>query len=260
AGDPVAVLVPRSADSVAAMLGVLAGGAMYVPVDASYPADRVRSMLADAAPRVVITTAALAGLAGLAAGTPLLVLDSPQARAELAELADGPVGAGERRPVRACDPAYMIYTSGSTGQPKGVVVTHQSIANLVAFQHREVVGPAARRTGRQLRAGLVAGLSFDGSWDMVAWLLAGHELHVLDDDTRRDARAVVEYAREHGIDAIETTSSYAELLLEEGLLAGPARPLVLIVGSEAVGPGLWGQIARADGVTGWNTYGPTECT
>jgi nonribosomal peptide synthetase DhbF len=257
AGDPVAVLVPRSADSVAAMLGVLAAGAMYVPVDASYPVDRVRSMLADAAPRVVITTTALAGLAG---GGPLLVLDSPQAQAELAGLPASSVGPGERRAVQARDPAYMIYTSGSTGQPKGVVVTHQSIASFVAFAHREIIEPAARAAGRQLRPGLVAGLCFDASWDMVAWLLAGHELHVLDDDTRRDARAVVAYAREHEIDALETTSSYAELLIEEGLLAGPARPSVLIVGSEAVGPGLWGQLARADGVAGWNTYGPTECT
>jgi amino acid adenylation domain-containing protein len=257
AGDPVAVLVPRSADSVAAMLGVLAAGAMYVPVDASYPAERVRSMLADAAPRVVITTTALAGLAG---GGPLLVLDSPQAQAELAGLPAGPVDPGKRRAVQARDPAYMIYTSGSTGQPKGVVVTHQSIASFVAYAHREVIEPAARAAGRQLRAGLVAGLCFDASWDMVAWLLAGHELHVLDDDTRRDARAVVRYAREHEIDAFETTSSYAELLIEEGLLAGPSRPSVVIVGSEAVGPGLWGQLGRADGVAGWNTYGPTECT
>jgi amino acid adenylation domain-containing protein len=254
AGDAVAVLVPQSADSVVALLGVLTAGAMYVPVDASYPADRVRSLLADAAPRVVITTTALAGLAG---GAPLLVLDSPQAETGLA---GGPVTARERRAVLASDPAYMIYTSGSTGQPKGVVVTHQNLANLIAFEHREVVEPAARRAQRPLRAALVARLSFDASWDMVAWLLAGHELHVLDDDTRRDARALVKYVREQRVDAIETTSSYAELLIDEGLLSGPARPSVLIVGSEAVAPGLWGRIGRAGGVTGWNTYGPTECT
>jgi nonribosomal peptide synthetase DhbF len=257
AGDAVAVLVPQSADSVLAILGVLTAGAMYVPVDASYPADRVRSMLADAAPRVVITTAALAGLAGAA---PLLVLDSAQAEAELAGMADGPLRAVERRAVLASDPAYMIYTSGSTGRPKGVVVSHQSLANLVAFEHRDVVEPAAWRAGRQLRAALVARLSFDASWDVLSWLVAGHELHVLDDDTRRDARALVKYVREHRVDALETTSSYAELLIEEGLLASPARPSVLIVGSEAVAPGLWGQIGRADGLTGWNTYGPTECT
>ena len=167
-GDPVAVLVPRSAESVVALLGVLAAGAMYVPVDVSYPAERVRFMLADAAPPVVITTTDLAGQAGLAAGARLLVLDSAQAEAELAGLRDGPVDAGERRGVLApSDAAYMIYTSGSTGRPKGVVVTHESLASLLAFQLSELIEPAARRAGRRMRAALVAALSFDASWDMV---------------------------------------------------------------------------------------------
>jgi nonribosomal peptide synthetase DhbF len=256
-GDPVAVLLPRSADSIVAQLGVLAAGAMYVPVDVSYPAERVRFMLSDSAPHVVITTTALAEQA---TGAPLLVLDSPTTRTELAERADGPVNAAERRAkLVPSDPAYMIYTSGSTGRPKGVVVTHEGLANLAAFEHREVIEPAARRAGRQLRASLVAALSFDASWDMVLWLLAGHALHVLEDDVRRDAQALVAYIREHGVDVVEVTPSYAEQLLEEGLL-GQRGPLVLILGGEAVGAGLWQRIASADGVTGWNFYGPTECT
>jgi nonribosomal peptide synthetase DhbF len=253
---PVAVALPRSTDSVVALLGVLTAGAMYVPVDMSYPADRVRYMLADAAPVVLITTTDLAGLADR--DVRVLALDS--AAAELAELADGPVGAGERCRVPApSDAAYMIYTSGSTGRPKGVVVTHAGLANLAAFEHREVVEPAARRAGRRLRAGLVAALSFDGSWDMVMWPLAGHALHVLDDEVRRDARALVGYVREHGVDVLEVTPSYAEQLIAEGLIAD-GGPSVLILGGEAVGAGLWDQVGRAVGVTGWNFYGPTECT
>jgi glyine---[glycyl-carrier protein] ligase len=258
--DPVAVLLPRSADSVAALLGVLAAGAMYVPVDLSYPAERVRFMLTDAAPVAVITTSELAaGLSG--AGVRLLAVDSPEAEAELAGLAGGPVGAGERRGVLApSNAAYMIYTSGSTGRPKGVVVTHESLMNLFAFQHGELIEPAMRRAGRRLRASLVAALSFDASWDMLLWLLTGHELHVLDDDVRRDARGLVGYVREHGVDVVEVTPSYAEQLVEEGLLEGQARPSVMIVGGEAVGAGLWGRIGQAAGVTGYNFYGPTETT
>jgi amino acid adenylation domain-containing protein len=257
-GDPVAVFLPRSADSVVALLGVLAAGAMYVPVDVSYPPERVRFMLADAAPRVVITTAELAVVA---VGARLLVLDSVDAEAELAALADTPVEAAERRGVLTSrDAAYMIYTSGSTGRPKGVVLTHQGLANLAAFEHREKFEPAARRAGRRLRVILVAALSFDAVWNPVLWLLAGHELHMLDDDVRRDARALVGYVRERGVDVLEITPSYAEQLLEEGLLEGPARPSVVQVGGEAVQAGLWRRIAQADGVTGYNVYGPTECT
>jgi nonribosomal peptide synthetase DhbF len=141
-----------------------------------------------------------------------------------------------------------------------VVVTHQGLANLAAFEHREKVEPAARRAGRRLRVILVAALSFDAVWNPVLWLLAGHELHMLDDDVRRDAHALVGYVREHGVDVLEITPSYAEQLVEEGLLEGPARPSVLQVGGEAVRAGLWRRIAQADGVTGYNVYGPTECT
>jgi amino acid adenylation domain-containing protein len=252
-GDPVAVLLPRSADSVVAMLAVLAAGAMYVPVDLSYPAERVRFMLADTAPLAVITTAA-AGRGLPDAEARVLVLDSPQGQAELAGTA------GRRGALSPSSAAYTIYTSGSTGRPKGVTVTHANLANMFAFLRGEVIEPAARQAGRRLRAALVAALSFDASWNMVLWLVAGHELHLLDDDVRRDAHALAGYVREHEVDVLEVTPSYAERLVEEGLLDGPARPSVLIVGGEAVGAGLWERIGQAEGVAGYNFYGPTECT
>jgi amino acid adenylation domain-containing protein len=258
--DPVVVALPRSADSVVALLAVLSAGGMYVPVDLSYPAERVRFMLADAEPRVVITTAEVA--AGLScAGARQLVLDSPHTAAELAGLDGRPVGAGERRGVLTpAHAAYMIYTSGSTGQPKGVVVSHQSLANMVAFQLSDVAGPAAAAAARRLRVSLVTALSFDASWNMLLWLLAGHELHVLDDEVRRDATELVRYVREHEVDVLEVSPSYAEQLVADGLLDEPARPSVLAVGGEAVGTRLWQRIGEEPGVTGWNFYGPTECT
>jgi amino acid adenylation domain-containing protein len=207
---------------------------VYVPVDLSYPAERVRFMLADAAPVVVITPETLA-------------------EADRAGLADGPVSDGERtRTLEPWHPAYMIYTSGSTGRPKGVVVSHAGLANLFAFLKAEVI----KQDGRRLRAALAAAMSFDVSWNMVLWLVAGHELHVLDEDVRRDARELVGYLREHEVDAVEVTPSYAEQLLEQGQVPVP----VLIVSGEAVGTGLWSRVAQAEGVTGWNLYGPTETT
>ncbi|KAB2343702.1 non-ribosomal peptide synthetase [Actinomadura rudentiformis] len=258
-GDPVVVALPRSADSMAAMLGVLAAGAMYVPVDLSYPADRVRFMLADVAPRAVITTAGLAAEAA-GPGVPVLPLGSASAEAELAGLADGPVDPAERRrTLSPSDPAHLTYTSGSTGRPKGVVATHEGLANLYASLRGEVIEPAEREAGRRLRAGLVTALSFDAVWVMVVWLLAGHELHVLDDDVRRDPRALVGYVREHGVDVLEVTPSYAEQLITEGLLE-QGGPAVLILGAEAAGAGLWERVGQAEGVAGWNFYGLTEGT
>lgn len=249
--DLVALLLPRSADWVVALLAVWRAGAAYLPADPSYPADRLRFMFDDARPMVVITTASLAaGMPG--ADVPLLVLDD-----DTPALPDGPVPDSERRGARLpSHTAYVMYTSGSTGRPKAVVVTHEGVANLFAFQRSDVLNSIRGRA----RVGLVASPAFDASWNLLFWLLAGHELHILDDDVRRDAVELVRYVRDHRVDVLEVTPTYAERLLDEGLLTGDTCPAVVIVGGEAVGPALWQRINDADGVTGFNFYGPTECT
>ncbi|KJK54787.1 AMP-binding protein, partial [Saccharothrix sp. ST-888] len=117
----VAVALPRSVESVVAVLGVLKAGAAYLPVDPGYPASRIAFMLEDAVPAVVIDD-------------PSLVV----------EVGDRP----ETDPVVAVDvrhPAYVIYTSGSTGRPKGVVVSHAGVASLVAAQiERFAIDPGSR--------------------------------------------------------------------------------------------------------------------
>ncbi|MGH3863065.1 amino acid adenylation domain-containing protein [Actinokineospora sp.] len=246
----VALMLPRSADALVALLAVWKAGGGYVPIDPAYPADRVRYLLDDAHPTVVLTT-----------GTPVdgvasVVLDAPDTQAELAGLACDPVDVD----VAPGHPAYVIYTSGSTGRPKGVVVCHESLAGLFDFHRREVMGPAAAAAGRALRVALIASLSFDASWNLVFWLLAGHELHVLDDDVRRDVTALIGYVRDRGIDVLEATPSHAEELLDQGLLDGHTRPSVVFLGGEASSPRLWERVRGAEGVTAYNLYGPTECT
>ncbi|MFE7532427.1 condensation domain-containing protein, partial [Kitasatospora sp. NPDC057542] len=117
----VAVALPRSVESVVAVLGVLKAGAAYLPVDPGYPRARIAFMLEDARPSVVV--------------------DDP---AMVAEVPDWP----ETDPVVALDvrhPAYVIYTSGSTGRPKGVVVAHGGVASLVAGQiERFAIDPGSR--------------------------------------------------------------------------------------------------------------------
>ncbi|MFD7830845.1 amino acid adenylation domain-containing protein, partial [Kitasatospora sp. NPDC059803] len=112
----VAVALPRSVESVVAVLGVLKAGAAYLPVDPSYPAARIAYMLEDARPALVVDDPALVAKAS-----------------EAAEASESP----DTDPVVALDvrhPAYVIYTSGSTGRPKGVVVAHGGVASLVAAQ------------------------------------------------------------------------------------------------------------------------------
>lgn len=128
--------MPRSADMIVAVLGVLKTGAAYVPVDPAYPADRIAYMLADARPVAVLTTA-LTGR-DLPDGTPRVILDDPATITAVARLGDADLDDVDRTaPLMPTHPAYVIYTSGSTGRPKGVVIEHRSVIKLLAWARAE---------------------------------------------------------------------------------------------------------------------------
>ncbi|MDN5750280.1 MAG: AMP-binding protein, partial [Pseudonocardia sp.] len=100
----------------------------------------------------------------------------------------------------------------------------------------------------------------DMSWEELLWLVEGHEVHVCDEELRRDARKLVVYCRDQRIDVINVTPTFARALLDEGLLDGPHRPSLVLLGGEAVTDSVWAALRDADGVTGYNLYGPTEYT
>ncbi|GAA2889804.1 hypothetical protein GCM10010443_61410 [Actinoplanes cyaneus] len=221
----VAVLLPRTGDALVAWLAVLRAGAIYLPVDVDYPAERIEYLLSDASPAVVVT--------------PALLEETAEAELPVVDPRSG---------------AYLIYTSGSTGRPKGVVVEHTSLLNFY-LHHREHLISRERT-----RAALSAALVFDTSWEGILWLIAGHELHLLDDETRRDPALFVEHVRRHRIDFLDVTPSLAGPLVDAGLLDGEHRPAMVALGGEAADPRIWQALRDAGGVTGVNLYGPTECT
>ncbi|AXG79216.1 non-ribosomal peptide synthetase [Streptomyces paludis] len=252
-GTRVAVGLPRSTDLVVAMLAVMRCGAAYLPLDPSYPADRVAFMLADSRPVALVATTGTA-----AATDPGRTLPLVDPAAPVAEPAGRPVHTAMPGPK---DAAYVIYTSGSTGRPKGVVVEHRSLANLLEHHRGEAHAHAEQSLGRRLRVALTAATSFDASWDPVLWMVAGHELHIVDDETRRDPQALVDFLVERRIDAIETTPTYLRQMMAAGLLSAPAhRPRVIALGGEAVDDGLWNELASHHDLVVFNFYGPTETT
>ncbi|MGW9250367.1 amino acid adenylation domain-containing protein [Streptomyces badius] len=254
----VCLALPRTTEIVVALLATMKAGAAYVPVDPDLPADRLAYLFTDADPVLVLHSGGGAKPDGVA----LLDLSAPETAAELARLADTDLTDADRRaPLRGDHLAYVIYTSGSTGRPKGVLIDHRGLIHLYENNRTQLIDPEAAAHGRRLRSALTAVLSFDTSWEALLFLTAGHEMHLIDDDTRMDPEALVDYVAERRIDMLDITPTYARQLTAAGLLSDPRhRPGVLMLGGEGASEALWTEINATPDTTGYNFYGPTECT
>ncbi|GAA1085232.1 non-ribosomal peptide synthetase [Nocardiopsis metallicus] len=272
----VAIALHRSADWVVTLFAVLKLGAAYVPLDLEHPAARLGHMIADSGPLVTVTTTRAAqhlpgeDAAGRSTGGHRVYLDEPHTVDALAG-----TDLSQPRPPAAHRPghlAYTIFTSGSTGRPKGVEIPYHGLVNMLVNHREEIFGPVVRaQGGRLMRIAHTVSFSFDMSWEELLWLIDGHEVHLMDEELRRDSAALVAYCADHDIDVINVTPSYCGQLIEDGLL-GPSgaggtgaggfahRPPLVLLGGEAVTATVWDALREADGVLGYNLYGPTEYT
>ncbi|MFI7291874.1 amino acid adenylation domain-containing protein [Streptomyces anulatus] len=248
----VGLAIPRSLDWIAALFAVLRVGAAYVPLELDHPDERIAAIVEDARPEVILTVSAV----------------SPRLNGELIEL-DRPLPEAEPYttfapddPERLRHPAYTIYTSGSTGKPKGVVTEYAGLTNMLINHQRRIFEPVlAEHDHRVFRIAHTVSFAFDMSWEELLWLADGHEVHICDEELRRDAPRLVAYCVEHGIDVVNVTPTYAQQLVAEGLLEDPdRRPALVLLGGEAVTPTLWQRLAETEGTAGYNLYGPTEYT
>ncbi|MFC8042639.1 amino acid adenylation domain-containing protein [Nocardia sp. NPDC057353] len=237
----VAVSIPRSPESVLATLAVARTGAAFVPVDPTYPADRIEHMLADSA--VVAGVTAGAVRAALPDRIDWLVPDDPATAARIAAHDAGPIAVAAH-PDQA---AYVIYTSGSTGLPKGVVVTHRGLAGLVA----------GSGDGFGVGAGSVVAHAVSPSFDIsveeiLVALARGATLAVVPPSAYA-GEELAAVLRAHRVTHLNVTPTVVGSLDPETL---PALRTV-VVGGDACPPEL---VARWAGRTLLNGYGPTETT
>ncbi|KAB3523606.1 amino acid adenylation domain-containing protein [Corynebacterium sp. zg254] len=248
-GDTVAIAVERSAHSVVALLGTLLAGARYVPLDLTHPDGRLRIILEDSQPSAVLVDST--SQSRIVSLCDLRRIDVTTADPQASIVAPS---------AMPMDDAYLMYTSGSTGKPKGVVIPHRGLRNMLDNHRRKIFEPATA-DGRPLRVAHAISFAFDMSWEELFWLVEGHEVRIFSEDLRRDAKAMVQAIRTHQVDVINVTPTVAEQLLAEGMLdTSEYRPHVMLLGGEAVPPGLWKALREADDVRGYNLYGPTEYT
>ncbi|WP_330333710.1 amino acid adenylation domain-containing protein [Streptomyces sp. NBC_00536] len=244
----VALAVPRSVETLVAVLAVLKSGAAYLPVDLTHPGERIAYTLADARPLCVVTTTGAASRLPVT-DHPRLLLDAPDTAAALAALPDHDLTDDDRSaPLSLRNPAYVIYTSGSTGRPKGVVVEHYSLDAYLAWA-REAYGSVA---GRAL---VHSPVSFDLTvTGLFAPLTSGGTVQLIELDDQ--APTAGEFDRPTFVKA---TPSHLALLTALPERFSPSEQLVL-GGESLMGDVLDEWRRKHPGATVINEYGPTETT
>src|SRR6184192_2425632 len=241
----VGLCLERSLEMVVGLIGILKAGGAYLPLDPSYPAERLSFMLADAGAAVLITHSALRDRLGGHA-VRVVELDS-EAAAIAAQPSSAPASA-----VRPQNLAYVIYTSGSTGTPKGVAVTHGSLAN-VLLAMREQTGVARRD-----RLMAVTTLAFDiSALELFLPLISGAGVAVAPREIVSDPRALARMVEKTGTTLLQATPTLWHALTSDG--GEGLQSLTMLVGGESLTGNLSAAL-RDLGRQVTNLYGPTETT
>ncbi|TGB14630.1 non-ribosomal peptide synthetase [Streptomyces sp. MZ04] len=245
--ERVALVLPRSAETLIAILGVSKAGAAWVPVDPGYPEVRIAGLLDSSRPLLALATRDTA--AALPAGTDVVVLDGDETSRALAGQAADDVADTERRaPLIPDHAAYIIHTSGSTGAPKGVVVSHRGLASL-AVDHIERFGIVAGDGVLQF-----ASFNFDCSvGDMVMAFASGASLIVRPEECLSGHQLG---------DLIERTGATHVTIPPQVLAALPPAAYPTLKSIATAGDVLTAELVSlwAPGRRMFNAYGPTEAT
>lgn len=240
AGSVVGLCLPRSAGFVAAVLGVLRAGHVFLPVDVEHPPRRRAFVLTDAGARAAVTDGEPEGLP----------------RGVLPVAVTGP--AGEPAPDAPHDPAataYLITTSGSTGMPKSVAVAHGSLVNHLRFKLDHFGLGAGDRFYFKTPP------VFDASlWEYLAPLMAGASVVVAPPQAHRDPAHLLAEMRAHAVTVVQFVPTLLRAVLAESAEWDCPRLRRVFCGGERMDQAAVDAVCRAAAVSVVNLYGPTEAT
>ena len=257
--DIIGIMTTRSELMIFGILGILKAGAAYLPIDPDYPAERISYMLHDSKAKLFLTDHNLSGIAKEAAGlnksdsTPqIVVLDTDILNAS-----------SDKKPglnISSSNLAYVIYTSGLTGKPKGVMIEHRSLHNLVLGLSDGIYNTQPI----PLNIALIAPFVFDASVKQIFYaLLNGHCLDIVTDEVKTSGRKLLEFYEEHKINVSDGTPIHLEIILDE-LNPGEKKylPERFIIGGQQL---MYQTVKKMFDITDCkssvitNVYGPTEC-
>jgi amino acid adenylation domain-containing protein len=241
----VGLCVGRSIEMIVGLLGILKAGGAYLPLDPTYPAERLSVMLNDAAPRVLITEEHLLSvLPDHCADVLCLDRDWPLVSTQpIDNFSSG--GAPDNM-------AYVIYTSGSTGRPRGVQIIHRAVVNFLSAMR---VFPGFQKTDT---LAAITTLCFDiAVLELFLPLVNGARVVVVDREEAADGHLLAKRLLLSGVTVLQATPSSWRMLLRSEWKPSPQSKL--FCGGEALDAELAEQLT-ANGARLWNLYGPTETT
>ena len=242
----VAFLLPRTTALPVMLLGILKAGAAYVPIDCSYPEERIRFILSDSKAGLLVTEADITG-AGCPVIAPSPLFDPPQQP-------DAPLPAVGQDWL-----CYIIYTSGTTGKPKGVMIEHRGIVNFMQPDNNEFNRDICAN-GKGIVA--VGSVCFDISmFELFSTLLNGIPVVFADEEGMNNPDALAQYITENGANILHCTPSRLLAYLEEPSFREAMRSVdIVLAAGEAFTQPLLDALHRATPARLYNGYGPTEIT
>lgn len=243
-GDTVGLCADRSIEMLVFLLGILKAGAAYIPLDPSYPQERIEFMVQDASTRVLIVNKTYQQKYDTEARE--LIIEDIWSQLDNFQKVSPIIKLGGN------DLAYILYTSGSTGKPKGVKVTHHNLANFLISMQNE---PGISASDSLLA---ITTISFDiAGLELYLPLISGAEVVIADQESTRDGRLLLNILKSKQITIMQATPSTWQMMIDAGWNRGDLSKV--LCGGEAMPKDLSEKLmARCDEL--WNMYGPTETT
>ncbi|MFH6945176.1 amino acid adenylation domain-containing protein [Flavobacterium sp. FlaQc-50] len=240
---PIAVLMDRSANLVATLLGILKSGSAYIPLDPSFPKERLEYIIEHSGVQQIIATQNLKHNLDLKDS----IIDIEVIIKEEIKLEQT-----EQKEIAAVSTAYIIYTSGSTGKPKGVAISHKALLNfLISIQHKPKVE-------EQDYLFSVTTQSFDISiLEFFVPLISGAKLYIASPELLADPLAIVVKLAELKPTIIQATPSFYQMLYNAGWKGD--KTLKILCGGDLLSETLAEKLITTTAEV-WNMYGPTETT